>query len=87
MSYRIDIRPSAQRDLARLAAQVRRRIAARIDALADEPRPPGCTKLVGQQDLWRIRVGTFRVIYMIDDERLTVMIVHFAHRRDVYRGL
>jgi mRNA interferase RelE/StbE len=55
-----------------------------ILALADDPRPPGCTRLRGRTD-WRIRVGDYRIVYGIDDERRVVEILHVAHRREVYR--
>jgi mRNA interferase RelE/StbE len=55
-----------------------------ILALADDPRPPGCTRLRGRTD-WRIRVGDYRIVYGTDDERRVVEILHVAHRREVYR--
>jgi mRNA interferase RelE/StbE len=55
-----------------------------ILALADDPRPPGCTRLRGRND-WRIRVGNYRIVYGIDDERRVVEILRVAYRSDVYR--
>ena len=55
-----------------------------IMALAKNPRPPGCSKLANRPE-WRIRIGSYRVLYLIDDLRRTVTIVVVAHRRDVYR--
>jgi len=60
------------------------RVDSAVLALADDPRPPGCTRLRGLDD-WRIRVGDYRIVYGIDDERRMVEILNVAHRRDVYR--
>ena len=65
------------------AAQVR--IAPKIEALADEPRPPGVKKLAGEEELYRIRVGDYRVIYAIEDAELVVLVVMVGDRKDVYR--
>ena len=67
----------------RLAAAIRDA----INALADNPRPPRCVKMVGKLDEWRIRVGTWRVVYRIDDGVLVVEVVRVAPRGEVYRGL
>jgi mRNA interferase RelE/StbE len=84
-SYAVIYKPSADRALRKLPEKVQRRIAAATDALADDPRPPGCVKLQGKDDLWRIRVGPYRVVYAIQDEALIVLVVRVAHRKDVYR--
>jgi mRNA interferase RelE/StbE len=57
---------------------------AKIDGLAANPRPSGCRKLRAYKHLWRIRVGDYRVVYIIDDERKMVSVTRIAHRRDVY---
>lgn len=87
MSYQVEFTASAQREFLRLAMIDRKRIGTRIEALADNPRPPGCVKLSGVGNLWRIRAGAYRVIYSIDDVPMIVAITRVAHRRDVYRGL
>ena len=53
--------------------------------LANDPRPPGCDKLAGVENLYRIRVGDYRVVYQIRDEMLLVLVVKIGHRREVYR--
>ena len=58
-----------------------------IDGLARQPRPAGCTKLIGADDAYRIRVGDYRIVYQIMDRVLIVWIIRIAHRKDVYRGL
>lgn len=55
-----------------------------IEGLADEPRPYGSRKLIGEQDAWRLRVGNYRVIYDVFDAALTVTVVRAGHRREVY---
>jgi mRNA interferase RelE/StbE len=87
MIYRVEIRASAQRDIARFPSREQKRITTKISALAENPRPSGCVKLTALDNLWRIRVGDYRVVYSIHDQELIVLIVHVAHRREVYRGL
>jgi mRNA interferase RelE/StbE len=60
------------------------RLVPKIEGLAANPRPSGCRKLRGYKDIWRIRVGDYRVVYIIDDERKLVSITRIAHRKDVY---
>ena len=87
MSYSILLLPSARKSLATLPKADQARVDRHIIALAENPRPPGCVKLSGLSDLWRIRVGDYRVVYQIQDRKLIVVVVTIAHRRDVYRGL
>jgi len=82
--YSLEIKHSAQRELDSLDDSVFRRVDRKILALADNPRPPGCKKLKGYKDQWRIRVGDWRVVYLIDDEAKLVSITRVAHRREVY---
>ena len=83
--YRVFYVPSADKALAKLPDAVQKRIAAATQDLGDDPRPPGCVKLKGETDLWRIRVGDYRVVYTIEDDKLLVLVVRVAHRKDVYR--
>lgn len=82
--YELELLPSAKRELARLDSSMRKRVASRIDALCEEPRPSGCKKLAGSH-YWRIRIGDYRVLYSIEDAKLTVLVVRIGHRRGVYR--
>ena len=61
------------------------RLRTRIDSLADNPRPPDTKKLSGAEELYRIRVGDYRVLYAIQDKVLLVLVVKVGHRREVYR--
>jgi mRNA interferase RelE/StbE len=84
--YQLIIKPSAEKQLDRLPANTRRRVVAALEDLRHDPRPPGCVKLTGEDDLWRIRVGVYRVVYQIRDVELIILVVRIAHRKDVYRG-
>ena len=83
-SYRVLIKPSAVKELEVVPLKARRKLAAKISGLADEPRPHGSEKLSGQAR-YRIRQGEYRAVYAIDDGGRTVQVVKVAHRRDVYR--
>ncbi|MFO0828728.1 MAG: type II toxin-antitoxin system RelE/ParE family toxin [Phycisphaerales bacterium] len=84
--YELLIKPSAGRELARLGTkQDRQRIVTAIRGLAEQPRPVGCEKLAGADDLYRIRIGDYRVVYEILDAELVITVVKVGHRRDVYR--
>ena len=76
---------SAVKALKRIAKPDRDRIRTALAALADNPRPPGTVKLRGEEDLYRVRVGQYRIIYTVDDGAVTVLVVKIGHRRDVYR--
>ena len=85
-AYRLSIKASAVKELDAISPKRDRvRIVGRIQSLAANPRPPGCEKLAGQDRLFRIRQGHYRVIYAVDDARRTVDIVKIGHRREVYR--
>lgn len=84
MSYRLSIPRRVSKRMEKLPIRDYDRVDRAILALADDPRPPGCTRLRGRTD-WRIRVGDYRIVYGIDDERRVVEILHVAHRREVYR--
>ena len=75
---------SARKDLERLNASIVKRIFPKIETLTKNPRPPGCLKLKGSGDLWRIRVGDYRVLYSINDSNEVVDITAVRHRREAY---
>ncbi len=85
MSFRIDLTPSAARQLRKLDPQGRRRIQAAIELLAEDPRPPAAKMLVNSDGAWRVRVGDYRVVYEIEDGRLLVLVLALGHRREIYR--
>jgi mRNA interferase RelE/StbE len=86
-SYKIQIRKSAKKVLARLPQDLFRRLTAAISALAFDPRPMGYKKLAGEYDSYRIRVGDWRITYTIQDEILLVTVVEVAPRGGAYRNL
>ena len=84
VKYSLEIKQSAQKELDALDDALFTRIDRKILALADNPRPAGCKKLKGYKDQWRVRVGDWRVLYIIDDAAKLVTITRVAHRREVY---
>jgi mRNA interferase RelE/StbE len=85
MAYTVLLKPSADRALSKLPEPVQRRIAVKLRALQENPRPPGAEKLQGGEELYRVRVGDYRIVYAIEDRRLVVWVVRIADRKDVYR--
>jgi mRNA interferase RelE/StbE len=85
MNYQIEFVKQAVKQFKALPTQEQERLQPKIDALATEPRPSGVVKLAGADDLYRIRVGDYRIIYSIQDEQLLILVVKIGHRRDVYR--
>ena len=85
MSYEVQILPKAARQIKALSVEVRQDILIAIQSLASEPRPIGVKKLSGEKDIYRVRVGNYRVLYRIVDKVLVVVVVSVGHRREVYR--
>jgi mRNA interferase RelE/StbE len=83
-NYSLELKQSAQKELDALDDALFIRIDRKVLALADNPRPAGCKKLKGYKDLWRFRVGDYRVVYIIDDTAKRVHVTRIAHRREVY---
>jgi len=85
--YTVIFDDAASRDLRSLPKKLQQRIVAKAESLALDPRPPGSLKLAGHDNLYRVRVGNYRIIYEIHDDRRIVIVVVVAHRRESYRGL
>ena len=83
--YTIEIAPAAERALKKLQADIQKRIIKALLKLEADPRPAGVKKLSGEDDLYRIRVGDYRIVYQVQDNKLVVLVVRVAHRREVYR--
>ena len=84
-SYSLRIKQSAAKELEAIGSKTdRQRIVGKIEALADDPRPPGCQKLSGR-DLYRLRQGRYRILYSIEDRDLIVCVIRIGDRKDVYR--
>ena len=87
MVYKIQIARVAQKQMLSLAREAQIEIVRAIDRLANTPRPIGCKKLKGTE-LWRFRLGRYRVVYQINDKAKLITIVKVAFRKeDTYRGL
>ena len=83
--YRVEWSRPALKGLDRLDRTVRVRVLRKVDSLKAEPRPPGVLRLTGQRELWRLRVGDYRVIYTIQDSKLVITVVDVGGRGSIYR--
>lgn len=84
--YELRITASAAKELDALPRKKdRQAVVDRILSLVDDPRPPGCVKLSGREPVYRVRQGPYRIVYAIEDDRLLVIVIRIAHRKDVYR--
>jgi len=83
--YKIDFTRAARKQFLGFPEQVQIRLEEKIDKLAKDPRPNGVEKLSGLENIYRIRIGKYRVIYNIQDEVLIVLVVKIGHRKEVYR--
>ena len=87
MAFQVLFLAKAERQLADLPSPIRRCVQAAIDGLSENPRPSGVKKLRKSENLYRVRVGAYRVIYLIKDEAVIVVVVSIGHRREVYEKL
>jgi len=85
--FELRIKTSVAKDLRGIPKVDVRRILSRMQALRDDPRAPGCEKLAGNDELYRVRQGVYRIVYAVHDERVLVEVVRVGHRGDVYRGI
>jgi mRNA interferase RelE/StbE len=84
--YRVVLKPAAAKDVDRIEPRADRdRIAGRIQALTNNPRPYGSEKLKGFETTYRVRQGDYRIVYDIDDATVTVFVLKVRHRKDAYR--
>ncbi len=83
-NYKIKIKPSAVKELEKLPKKDLKKVVIKIQSLAFDPRPPGCEKLSGEEK-YRIRQGNYRIIYSIEDNILSIVVVKVGHRRDIYK--
>jgi len=85
MTYTIEISTSAAKAVDKLEKANRLRVVGAIELLSVDPRPPGAKMLRGgEQGRWRVRVGDYRIVYTIEDDRLLILVLRMAHRREVY---
>jgi mRNA interferase RelE/StbE len=83
-AYSLFFKASVQKDFEGIPKKDLRKILSRIKSLAGEPRPNGCEKLTGQ-NRYRVRQGRYRIVYAVQDEECTVIVVKVGHRKAVYR--
>jgi len=84
-SFEIEWKRSAVRELRKLPKEIVVRLVAAVEALAQDPHPIGARKLAGSQHTYRIREGSYRVIYEVDASTVVITIVRVGHRREIYR--
>jgi len=85
MAHVVELSKRAQRELRKLSSDLQERIISCLEALAENPRPPGAEKLAGEENAYRVRVGDYRILYEVRDVVLVVIVMRIGHRRDVYR--
>jgi mRNA interferase RelE/StbE len=85
VSYAVEIAPAARRQIKKLPNDIQKKVVEKLEELALEPRPDGVKKLEGSDDLYRVRLGKYRIIYEIQDGLLLVTVVKVKHRKNVYR--
>jgi mRNA interferase RelE/StbE len=83
--YKVLVRPYVWKDLEPLPEPLKQRLLNEMTDLGKEPRPRGCKKLAGSYNSWRVRVGDYRILYVVDDRQKIVVIYRVRHRKDVYR--
>lgn len=83
--YSVELARRAQRALVALQRKDQQRVRAAVDLLADNPRPPNCVAMAGEDSVYRVRVGDYRIVYEVQDDVLVVLVVRVGHRREVYR--
>jgi mRNA interferase RelE/StbE len=84
-TYALEIIRRAERALEDIPERLENHLREAVLRLAENPRPAGCQKIQGRRNMYRIRVGDYRVIYAIEDERRLVLVLEIGHRREIYR--
>ncbi len=86
-SFRIEVSATAEKQIRKLPREDQVRVLRAIRPLATEPTPPGSRRVRGYDDVFRIRVGTYRILYRVEGRRLLIIILKIGHRREIYRSL
>ena len=84
--HTVEIARRAVKSIAGLPHNDQRRVRAAIDLLADEPRPPNCVAIAGEESVYRVRVGDYRILYEVIDTRLVIHVIRVGHRREMHRS-
>ena len=83
--YQVEFSATAEKQFRKLQKPVQLQLAQVIKLLAAEPRPRGCRRLQGYDDVYRVRSGNYRIIYSIEDHRLLIIVLKIGDRKDIYR--
>jgi len=83
--YEVFLEKRAEREIKKLPAELFYRFIPKLKSLSENPKPPGCRKITGTKNDWRIRIGDYRIIYEIDEHEKAVKVMRIRHRRYVYR--
>lgn len=86
-AYKILFDEDVEKDLSKMPRQIAKNILRKVLSLEHNPRPPHSLKLVGMEDVYRLKIGDYRAIYLIDDPKKVVTVYHIRHRKDVYRNV
>ncbi|UCF47513.1 MAG: type II toxin-antitoxin system RelE/ParE family toxin [Myxococcales bacterium] len=84
-SYNVELTRTAEKQLRRIAKRDRKRVVEAIQGLAERPRPRGARKLQGYDDIYRIRVGQYRIVYEVFEDRVVLIVLKVGHRKDIYK--
>lgn len=87
MKWKVSLRPRAQKEFQKLPKSLQARVVSRLERLAEDPFGPGSDKLAGHENLWRIRLGDYRIIFEPKKEILLITVIRIGDRKEVYRGL
>ena len=85
MTYKIEFSRAAEDQFSKLPQKESKKIAKRIDKLASDPFPPKCEKLEGEDGIYRVRQGDYRILYSVFEKKLIVLVLKIGHRREIYR--
>ena len=85
--YKVQLAHASEKFIRKQNKSLQRKLITVLRKLAENPRIPSAKKLKGLDELYRVRVGSYRIVYCIEDDKLIVLVVRIAHRKDVYKGL
>jgi len=83
--YEVELKPQAQRFIERQSQKVKRQLIKRIEALQEDPRPPGSKLLNSEKKVYRVRSGSYRIVYQVNEKELLVLVAKVDDRKDVYK--
>ncbi|ELP56564.1 MULTISPECIES: type II toxin-antitoxin system RelE family toxin [Microcystis] len=84
-NYQIRLKTSAAKEFKKLPSSIRQRVSDSLEKLQQDPRPSGVVKLKGEDKMYRLRVGDYRIVYTIEDNDKIIKVTRIGHRQDVYQ--